>query len=35
VKLSSKGLELSEKEREQFKCTVDKLAAKLNDAVKY
>jgi DNA-binding PadR family transcriptional regulator len=32
VKLSSKGIELSEKEREQFKRTVDKLATKLSNA---
>lgn len=35
VKLSSKGLELSEKEREQFKRTVDELATKLSDAQQY
>ena len=32
VKLSLKGIELSEKELEQFKRTVDKLATKLSDA---
>jgi len=32
VKLSSKGIELSEKELEQFKRTVDKLATKLSSA---
>jgi DNA-binding PadR family transcriptional regulator len=32
VKISPKGMELSEKEVEQFKRTVDKLATKLNNA---
>jgi len=32
VKLSPKGIELSEKELEQFKRTVDKLATKLSNA---
>jgi len=32
ARLSSKGIELSEKELEQFKRTVDKLAMKLNGA---
>ena len=32
VRLSLKGIELSEKELEQFKRTVDKLATKLSDA---
>ena len=32
VKLSLRGIELSEKELEQFKRTIDKLATKLSDA---
>lgn len=32
VKLSSKGMELSEKEREQFKRRIDELATKLSNA---
>jgi len=32
VKLSPKGIELSQKELEQFKRTVDKLATKLSNA---
>jgi len=32
VKLSKNGIELSEKEIEQLKATVDKLATKLSDA---
>lgn len=32
VKLSKNGIELSEKEREQFKATVEKLATKLSNA---
>ena len=32
VKLSEKGVELSEKEQEQFKATVDKLATKLSNS---
>jgi DNA-binding PadR family transcriptional regulator len=32
VKLSSKGVDVSERELKQFKCTVDKLAMKLSNA---
>jgi len=35
VKISSKGIELSEKELEQFKRTVDKLATKLSNTRQY
>jgi DNA-binding PadR family transcriptional regulator len=35
VKLSSKGIELSEKELEQFKRTIDKLATKLSNTRQY
>lgn len=35
VKLSSKGIEFSEKEREQFRRTVDKLAMKLSNVQRY
>ena len=35
VKLSSKGIELSEKELQQFKRTINKLATKLSDAKQY
>jgi len=35
VKLSSKGIELSEKELEQFKRAIDKLATKLSNAQQY
>ena len=35
VKLSSKGIELSEKELEQLKRTVDKLATKVTNAQQY